>query len=68
LCIKAYLDLRGKLILRVKVLCVLKGELNLVMRVSSPWVRWGFLEFLLILRGECFSFVDNALALISSCV
>jgi hypothetical protein len=34
--------------------------LNLVMRMSSPRFRWGFLEFLLILRGECFSFVDNS--------
>jgi hypothetical protein len=44
LCIKDYLDLRGKLNLRVKVFCVLKGsKLNLVMRMSSPWLRWGFL-------------------------
>jgi hypothetical protein len=44
LCIKDYLDLRGKLNLRVKVFCVLKGSnLNLVMRMSSPWLRWGFL-------------------------
>jgi hypothetical protein len=52
-CINAYLDLRGKLILRVKVFYVLKGsKLNLVMRMNSPWLRWGFLEFLLILRGR----------------
>jgi hypothetical protein len=44
LCIKDYLDLRGKLNLRVKVFCVLKGSnLNLVMRMSSPWLGWGFL-------------------------
>jgi hypothetical protein len=37
LCIKAYLDLRGKLVSRVKVFCVLKSsKLNLVMRMSSP--------------------------------
>jgi hypothetical protein len=47
LCIKAYLDLRGKFILRVKVLFVLKGSnLNLLIRMSSPWLRWCFLEFL----------------------
>ena len=40
LCIKDYLDLRGKLNLRVKVFCVLKGsKLNLVMRMSSPLLR-----------------------------
>jgi hypothetical protein len=53
LCIKTYLDMRGKLVFRVKVFCVLKNSnLNLVMRMSSPWLRWGFLEFLLILRGR----------------
>jgi hypothetical protein len=36
------------------------SKLNLVMRMNSPWLRWGFLEFLLILRGQYFSFVDNA--------
>jgi hypothetical protein len=47
LCIKAYIDLKGKFILRVKVLCVLKGSnLNLVIKMSSPWLRWCFLEFL----------------------
>jgi hypothetical protein len=52
-CIKSYLDLRGKLILRVKVFCVLKGsKLNLMMRMSSPWLKWGFFDFLLILRGR----------------
>jgi hypothetical protein len=51
LCIKPYLDLRGKRILRVKVFCVLKGsKLNLVIRMSSPWLRWSFVEFLLFLR------------------
>jgi hypothetical protein len=60
-CIKAYLDLRGKLILKVKEFCMLKGsKLNLVMRMSSPWLRWGFLGFLLILWGECFYVVNNA--------
>jgi hypothetical protein len=60
LCIKAYLNLRGKLIFRVKVFCVLKGsKLNLVMMMSSPSLMWGFLEFILILKGECFSFFDN---------
>jgi hypothetical protein len=35
LCIKSYLDLRGKLIFRVKVFCVIKGsKLNHVMRMS----------------------------------
>jgi hypothetical protein len=53
LCIKDYLDLRGKLILWVKAFCVLKGsKLNLVMKMSAPWLRWGFIEFLLILRGR----------------
>jgi hypothetical protein len=53
LCIKAYLDMRGKLIFRVKVFCVLKGlEFNLVMRMGSPWLRWGFPEFLLTLSGR----------------
>jgi hypothetical protein len=53
LCIKDYIDLRGKLILCVKAFCVLKGsKLNLVMKMSAPWLRWGFLEFLLILRGR----------------
>jgi hypothetical protein len=53
LCIKAYLDLRGKLILRVKLFCVLKGsKLNPMMKMSSPWLRWGLLEFLLVIRGE----------------
>jgi hypothetical protein len=44
--IKAYLDLRGKLIFRVSEdFCVLKdSKINLVMR--------SFLEFLLILRGR----------------
>jgi hypothetical protein len=47
LCIEACLELRGKLILRVKVFCVLKGsKLNHVMMMYSPWLRWGFLEFL----------------------
>jgi hypothetical protein len=60
-CIKSYLDLRGKLILRVKVFCVLKGsKLNLMMRMSSPCLRWGFLEFLLISRGEYLSSFDNS--------
>jgi hypothetical protein len=60
-CIKVYLYLRGKLILKVKEFCVLKGsKLNHVMRMSSPWLRWGFLDFILILRGECFSVVNNA--------
>jgi hypothetical protein len=61
-CIKAYLDLRGKLILTVRVFCVLKGsKLNLVMRMSSPWLGWGFLMFLLImfcfLKGSKLNFV-----------
>jgi hypothetical protein len=51
--IKAYLNLRGNLILRVKVFCVLKvSKLNLVKRMSSPWLSWGFLEFPVILRGS----------------
>jgi hypothetical protein len=51
--IKAYLDLRGKVILRVKVFSVLKGsKINLVMRMSSPWLSWDFLMLLLILRGR----------------
>jgi hypothetical protein len=59
LCIKAYLDLRGKLILRVKMFCGLKGsKLNLVMRMSSHWLRWGSLEFFFYLKG------DNALVLL----
>jgi hypothetical protein len=53
LCIKGYLDLRGKLILRMKVFYVLNGsKLNLVIRMCSPWLRWGFLEFILILMGR----------------
>jgi hypothetical protein len=52
-CIKSYLDLREKLILRVKVFCVLEGsKLNLMMRMSSTWLKWGFFDFLLILRGR----------------
>jgi hypothetical protein len=47
LCIKGYRDLREKIIFRVKLFCVLKGsKLNLVMRMSSPWLRRGFFEFL----------------------
>jgi hypothetical protein len=55
LCIKAYLNLRRKTYLKGDgVLCAnLKGsKLNLVMRMNSPWLRWSFLEFLLILRGN----------------
>jgi hypothetical protein len=38
---------------------VLKGsKLNLVMCMSSPWLRWGFLEFLLILTGGCVDIVS----------
>jgi hypothetical protein len=44
LCIKAYLNLRGKLILRVKISSV-RGKLILRVKISSGTQR-GFLEFL----------------------
>jgi hypothetical protein len=44
LCIKAYLDLRGKLILRVKISSV-RGKLILRVKIFSGTQR-GFLEFL----------------------